>query len=71
MGGVGSGGGRTATYVYSPDSGHWRRGPDLPLPVAWGAAADVDGRLLIAGGAYHETRVKDYHNSDRAFLLRP
>ena len=70
MGGVGHGGGRVATHVYSPKSREWRQGPDLPIPVAWAAAADVNGRLLVAGGAYHETRVKDYHNSDRVFLLR-
>ena len=70
MGGVGHGGARVATHVYSPKSRKWRQGPDLPIPVAWAAAADVNGRLLVAGGAYHETRVKDYHNSDRVFLLR-
>jgi N-acetylneuraminic acid mutarotase len=70
MGGVGNGGARVATHVYSPESSQWRKGPDLPLPVSWGAAADVNGRLLIAGGAYQEPRAKDYHNSDRAFLLR-
>lgn len=70
MGGVGRGGARVATHVYAPNSGQWRQGPDLPIPVSWGAAADVNGRLLIAGGAYYETRAKDYHNSDRAFFLR-
>ena len=45
-------------------------GPDIPLPVSWGAAASVNGRLLIAGGAYRDERVGDYFNSDRVFLLR-
>ena len=70
MGGTVPGGANMATHIYSPKSRAWKTGPDLPLPVSWGAAAEVNGRLLIAGGAYHETRAKDYHNSDRAFLLR-
>jgi N-acetylneuraminic acid mutarotase len=70
MGGVGGSGGRVATHFYSPHTRQWQKGPDLPLPVSWGAAVEVNGRLLIAGGAYRETRAKDYFNSDRAFLLR-
>ena len=70
MGGTGAGGGRLTSYVYSPLTRRWHKGPDLPLPVSWGAAADVDGRLLIAGGAYRASRVGNYFNSDRVFLLR-
>ena len=70
MGGRGADGGQTATFAYAPATGQWRRGPDLPLPVSWGAAAAVNGRLLIAGGAYRDERVGDYFNSDRVFLLR-
>jgi hypothetical protein len=70
MGGRGPDGGQTSSWAYSPDTGKWIQGPDIPLPVSWAAAADVDGRLLIAGGAYNEARVGSYFNSDRVFLLR-
>ena len=61
---------QTATYAYSPDSGEWQRGPDIPLPGSWAAAAEVNGRLLIAGGAYEDGRVGNFFNTDRVFLLR-
>jgi len=70
MGGRGADGGQTATYTYDPDRGDWQQGPDIPLPVSWAAAADVNGRLLIAGGAYEDDRVGNFYNTDRAFLLR-
>ncbi len=70
MGGRGAKSGQTATFAYTPATGQWRQGPDIPLPVSWGAAATVNGRLLIAGGAYRDERVGDYFNSDRVFLLR-
>ena len=70
MGGRGAASGQTTAFAYAPDTGQWRRVPDLPLPVSWGAAAAVNGRLLIAGGAYRDERVGNYFNSDRVFLLR-
>lgn len=70
MGGRGAGGRQTATYIYSPVSGAWRQGPDIPLPVSWAAAADAEGRLLIAGGAYEDENVGNFFNTDRVFLLR-
>lgn len=70
MGGRGDGRGRVETFAYAPDSGRWRRGPDLPLPVSWAAAAEVGGRLLIAGGAYRDERTDGFFNSDRVFLMR-
>lgn len=70
MGGRGADGGQTATYTYAPDSGTWQQGPDIPLAVSWAAAADVNGRLLIAGGAYEDDCVGNFFNTDRAFLLR-
>ena len=70
MGGRGAKRGQTASFAYTPATGQWRQGPDIPLPVSWGAAASVNGRLLIAGGAYRDERVGDYFNSDRVFLLR-
>ncbi len=70
MGGRGKTGGQTATYIYSPASGEWQEGPEIPLPVSWAAAADANGRLLIAGGAYEDDRVGTFFNTDRVFLLR-
>lgn len=70
MGGRGPQGAQASTEVFSPQSGKWRKGPDLPLPVSWAAAAEVRGRLLIAGGAYEESHVGNFFNSDRVFFLR-
>ncbi|MYK42025.1 MAG: hypothetical protein F4049_17625, partial [Gemmatimonadetes bacterium] len=70
MGGRGAKSGQTASFAYTPATGQWHRGPDLPSPVSWAAAAVVNGRLLIAGGAYRDKRVGDFFNTDRVFLLR-
>lgn len=70
MGGRGDGGGQTATWMYDPETDEWGRGPDIPLPASWAAAAEVDGRLTIAGGAYEDERVGGYFNTDRVFVLR-
>ncbi len=47
-----------AVWRYAPTKRSWRRGPDLPTPLAWGAATEIDGRLIVAGGAYHS---KEHH----------
>jgi hypothetical protein len=52
------------TVIYSPKTGKWRAGPDLPRPLAWGAAATVGRRLMVVGGAAG----RGYSN--RTFLLR-
>ena len=52
------------TLIYSPRKNTWRSGPDLPRPLAWGAAATVGGRLMVVGGAGG----RGYSN--RTFLLR-
>ena len=62
--------GLVATHVYLSRTGQWKRGPDLPLQLSWGAAAEVNGRLLIAGGAFLDQYVGDIFNSDRVFFLR-
>jgi hypothetical protein len=48
-------GGRTkegegVSYVYNPDSGQWREGPDLPRRLAWACGFNIDGRMYLAGG---------------------
>ena len=70
MGGRGAKSGQTASFAYTPATDQWHRGPDVPSPVSWAAAAVVNGRLLIAGGAYRDERVGDFFNTDRVFLLR-
>ena len=56
-------------YRYSPVDRTWRPAPDLPSPNSWGAAAELDGRLIVAGGAHWE----QYHFTfdDRMYALRP
>jgi hypothetical protein len=61
MGGREIGDGRT-TMIF--DGKVWRRGPDLPRELAWGAAAVVNGRLMVTGGAAGRCY------NDRTFLLR-
>jgi N-acetylneuraminic acid mutarotase len=69
MGGYGTDEPR-AVLVYSPKDGKWRRGPDLPTPLGWGAAVEIDGRLILAGGAYYSSEHKCYIFSDRTVVLR-
>ena len=52
------------TTIYTPKTGQWRKGPNLPRPLSWGAAATVGGRLMLVGGAGGVA----YNN--RTFLLR-
>lgn len=58
------------TRRYSPGTRTWRSGPSLPAGLAWGAAAVMDGRLIIVGGAHwselHQAIVFD----DRTYVLR-
>lgn len=65
------GGFRSAqTYGYDPRTRSWRAGARLPTEQSWGAAAVLDGRLILVGGAHrcelHDTIVYD----DRTFVLR-
>lgn len=40
------------TFCYDPQSGQWKPGPELPTEQSWGSASDLNGRLIIAGGAH-------------------
>lgn len=71
MGGRGKSAGEKAVWAYSTTTGKWKRGPDLPIPVSWGAACVVNNSIMIAGGAYRDAAVGNYFNSDRTFFLRP
>ena len=55
-------------YRYSPPDRVWRRAPDLPSANSWGAAAELDGRLVVAGGA-HGGRL-EFVFDDRVYALR-
>lgn len=52
------------TLIYDPGTGTWRMGPDLPRELAWGAAAELEGRLIVTGGAAGRCY------SNRTFILR-
>lgn len=41
----------TQTTIYNPNTETFRKGPDLPRELSWGAAATVDGELYLIGGA--------------------
>jgi hypothetical protein len=53
-----------ATTIYTPSTASWRPGPNLPRPLAWGAATTIADRLMVVGGAAG----RGYNN--RTFLLR-
>lgn len=60
--------GEDQTLIYSPQTKIWRQGPHLPRPLSWGAAAVVNGRLIVTGGA--ASYGKDYLYNDRTFVFR-
>lgn len=39
------------TRIYHPENRQWHSGADIPSELAWGAAGDLAGSLIIAGGA--------------------
>ena len=59
------------TWIFNPAKRAWRRGPALPTPLAWGAAAVVDDQLVVAGGAAPKEGPggRTYDFSDRTFAL--
>ena len=71
MGGRGNSSGVKAVWAYSTKTGKWRQGPDLPIPVSWGAACSYRNIIMIAGGAYRDEAVGNYFNSDQTFFHLP
>jgi N-acetylneuraminic acid mutarotase len=57
------------TYRYVPAERYWERGPDLPGPLAWAAAGELNGSLVIAGGAYYSPAHGYFTFEDRTFTL--
>lgn len=62
---------RTATHLYHPAQRTWRKGPDLPTPLAWGAAGVVADRLVVTGGAWlsDPPENRKYTFTDRTIAL--
>ncbi len=60
--------GEDETLIYSPQTKRWRQGPKLPRSLSWGAAAVVNGQLIVTGGA--ASYGKDYLYNDLTFVLR-
>jgi hypothetical protein len=62
------------TRIYHPRSRTWRMGPPLPRALSWGAAATVNDRLIVTGGATERLNAagKDrlFVYSDRTYVLR-
>jgi non-specific serine/threonine protein kinase len=60
VGGYRSDGATVSTVeVFDIPSGHWARGPDLPVPVNHAMAAAVDGRVYVFGGYLSTNRPTD------------
>ena len=58
------------THHYSPETKTWKCGPNMPTPLSWGAGAQMNGRLIIAGGAYFSSENGHYIFSERTLMLR-
>ena len=58
------------TRCYNPDTRAWRAGPDLPVGLAWGAAAVMNGELILVGGAHWSERHQTVVFDDRTYTLR-
>ncbi|MFH1568405.1 MAG: hypothetical protein ABIL09_10460 [Gemmatimonadota bacterium] len=61
---------RRSTHLYDPRQRTWCDGPELPTDQAWGAALELGGRLLVAGGAHWSEVHRTYVFDDRVFELR-
>jgi hypothetical protein len=62
---------KTQTLIFNPRLRTWRNGPPLPRPNSWGAAATVNGKLVVTGGAaWRSESDHTYVYNDRTFVLR-
>ncbi|MBT3342095.1 MAG: hypothetical protein HN712_15740 [Gemmatimonadetes bacterium] len=64
------GAGQDQTQCYDPRIRAWREGPRLPTQQSWGAAAVLDGQLIITGGAHRSDRHDMTIYDDRTWVLR-
>jgi hypothetical protein len=66
---------QTQALIFNPRTKQFRQGPPLPRPNSWGAAATVNGKLIVTGGAAlrsvsEEVAARIYIYNDRTFVLR-
>ena len=66
LGGVGT----KRTFRYDPKEGSWRPGPPLPTEQSWGSASDLNGRLIVAGGAHWSELHGRYLFDDAVYAYR-
>ena len=59
------------TFIYSPTTRSWRSGPELPTPLGWTSAQEVDGRFLITPGGIAMRSLDDFIFTDTPYELRP
>jgi N-acetylneuraminic acid mutarotase len=59
------------TFVYSPKTNSWRSGPNLPTPIGWTSAQEVDGRLIITPGGSTPRQLDDFIFTDTVYELLP
>ena len=62
---------KTQALIFNPRAKQFRKGPPLPRPNSWGAAATVHGKLIVTGGAALRSETdRIYIYNDRTFVLR-
>jgi hypothetical protein len=62
---------KTQALIFHPRTKQFRQGPPLPRPNSWGAAATVNGKLIVTGGAALRSETdRIYIYNDRTFVLR-
>lgn len=63
------------TIIFNPKSRTWRNGPPFPRPLSWGAAAELNGELVVTGGATERRGTEQgperiWVYSDATYVLR-
>jgi hypothetical protein len=62
---------KTQSLIFNSRTKQFRKGPPLPRPNSWGAAATVNGKLIVTGGAALRSETdRIYIYNDRTFVLQ-
>jgi hypothetical protein len=62
---------KNQSLIFNPRTKQFRKGPPLPRPNSWGAAATVNGKLIVTGGAALRSDTdRIYIYNDRTFVLQ-
>ncbi len=62
---------KSQALIFNPRTRQFRQGPALPRSNSWGAAATVNGKLIVTGGAALRSETdRIYIYNDRTFVLR-